>query len=1759
MDLLNLPEGDESPVELQPTEEEVANVENVANAVVEASEGDLDPRLFLELGDQVWIDSTKYGGPVIGHIYFRETDLIRVMPNGINNRLYDFPRVITEDTDTFDEDLGVRVAYVIKKRPFERFVELQDLQVGQTFQGASADGEPVGNYRIVAIDLEKDSALIEDEGGAQTELAFEFAGIPRDAPFEIIQITGFAGAIKEGDVAATTAVRDKAFLAPGDIRPEAIEGNFVEDEVEVPLSQAGEAAEAAANAAETAAAAPKFQIEFIGSFEVPVFEATEELKLSERIYPDSIQKIDALNDLLNLLDPQEQKSIILQRSIRILMETLFNLKQQTISLSPDGRIRGVKKVSARFLSDLFHLGKVPMGRPVLNVALKLIFSDTVDYFLQSDEIPKKTEDYYSELLSDFIEKADEYQTQAQDGQVAEPGSPAFFKNLATYILQSLDATRANTQSSPIYETRQDGDYFRRDIPDRVDLPIQGLSRGSFVMKKPEKGQRAVTGRDTLYEAVGPAEIAFSLRRTLGSTLRKDVDNIGKLGYPASVLLPAERATVSNFILMPIDETSSLGATRTGSLATDIANSREQRKIMSEILAKYGDPTNTPSANGFILLNPESASMGDNLTNIPLSDYLRPQKLSGFGLGDFRPFLANLGLDTLEYTQDLIEVLGEKITKTQNSLLAILNAMREAISQKEGEVAAAAGTEGTEGDNSKVNIYKNLEVLTESARESLDNSIRKEPILVDALEQFKKINPTLSESSLAEFTYLVKNFGDYLYAALGEQATQVARERLRATREIFLGVIEASRREKLKISQAGQVPEPNRCEHVAKLNTVRKIRDDQERFILLAKLLTKYQGLRSGNYIECSICNEHLMCVHERLAIQAFLNPRERDQIQKEIYLNFSGGQFQGKFICRNCGQPLSEIPYDQNIEFDDEGRPMMGRAVMDTTGGAGPVGEDAERLLELALGAQIGSVAEISFADPIDDEIYKTVKEIADRLGVPLDQPGYKRTMESIKGIIGKLPSAAKYAEMKSKLDAARKARTPDYAVYRAQNLVITTGAMLLVEIQTHIPDYVIRHSIVGCQASFEGYPIGAAENKLGVNYMACAIASIRKDQSPWRDTTFMKEKNQTALQTKIAINIINLLDKTLPTLPILSLALADKRKYIETITGRDPSKRIRDEVGKNFLPLLENITLEEAAAKAVVADAATEVQKVQAWIRSAHALARSTAVLMIGSPYLETTCCLSNISSPFYFFTQSQEKFPVLAPRALQPLTRNKFLQVHFEPRRFAEIAVAPQKELNYRLFLSVCFRGPRKGLPHEIGLTNICRWCSFQFPGYPKDIRTDVEGLQALEKQGVDTNTSEFQGLLDSIHLAYSTEPYKAPVILGRDEILNKISNLTPPPVISGAETDRDWKTLSQDTFRTLVSLGNATREQRVVALGDLSQKADEVKTAVITRLPSVLDRSIMEDIVGQSWINFINILESYFIINSNKIVENNDLAIVPFYSVPKTYELSYEHKKTVIDSILKPEIKIVTNLIEALKPKDDKKKGKSGLGDFVRGKLGYYIKQLKAIYELLDKIRPGVLPGGADTLKYLKEIMWYGPLAYLLNPDVYPSPTQESGVTVVAPDGSVYGSGGLLLMNFIHLLLLKYNVEKLSYDDKKIRDLIEVRNEKERQNIIKEFDDLDEEMRGVELTKKHLGIGKWAFGASKAVYAYDPEQWDRERKEREKAGISDFPGIGPDGEAGAIAMAAAGEEMRMFSAEGIFGNSEFYDDVNGGYDNAEIDGEQ
>ena len=53
-----------------------------------------------------------------------------------------------------------------------------------------------------------------------------------------------------------------------------------------------------------------------------------------------------------------------------------------------------------------------------------------------------------------------------------------------------------------------------------------------------------------------------------------------------------------------------------------------------------------------------------------------------------------------------------------------------------------------------------------------------------------------------------------------------------------------------------------------------------------------------------------------------------------------------------------------------------------------------------------------------------------------------------------------------------------------------------------------------------------------------------------------------------------------------------------------------------------------------------------------------------------------------------------------------------------------------------------------------------------------------------------------------------------------------------------------------------------------------------------------------------------------------------------------------------------------------------------------------------------------------------------------------------------------------------------------------------------------------RAVELINKKLGLGKWAVGGTKAIWAYDKDNYDKEREDRVKAGIFDFPGTS-DGE--------------------------------------------
>ena len=143
------------------------------------------------------------------------------------------------------------------------------------------------------------------------------------------------------------------------------------------------------------------------------------------------------------------------------------------------------------------------------------------------------------------------------------------------------------------------------------------------------------------------------------------------------------------------------------------------------------------------------------------------------------------------------------------------------------------------------------------------------------------------------------------------------------RDQFLEALKEALAKALKALNAGDEPDINNCPHVKDYNEIKKIKDSTQQMKLFAKLLTKYRGSREENWVNCAACGKHLVCYHEILLLKEYLHPKEKSEIHKELLLTFSGGAFQGKFICKNCGQPISDFDYDTSIEYADDGTPIF--------------------------------------------------------------------------------------------------------------------------------------------------------------------------------------------------------------------------------------------------------------------------------------------------------------------------------------------------------------------------------------------------------------------------------------------------------------------------------------------------------------------------------------------------------------------------------------------------------------------------------------------------------------------------------------------------------------------------------------------------------------------------------------------------------------------------------------------------------------------
>jgi len=1134
--------------------------------------------------------------------------------------------------------------------------------------------------------------------------------------------------------------------------------------------------------------------------------------------------------------------------------------------------------------------------------------------------------------------------------------------------------------------------------------------------------------------------------------------------------------------------------------------------MLQILTRLGGIQDEPTPQTILALGVEGSTLG----NIPIVDYLRGLNIPGMGLGDTMTTLQDFGLGQFEFSEALLKLLVEKLTTYQNQLKATLLELRQTITSE-----AEAAQEPTPNPM----LPLTSPILSDLP---LDDAI-----LAEDIATFKSKNPVLQKSDIALVAYMLRTHADYYQAVIGGQPLLIAEANLAVRRSIRMATLELERRLKERKADVGEVPVPNLCEHVANLRTIRKIKDEQERYYYLTKFFANYQGKRrEDNWIDCRICNKELLCVHERLMIQAYLNPLDKAGLLKQINLNFSGGVFQGHYICRACGQPIQEIGYDTNLQFDDEGRPMSGRAEL--------VDKDAlsDREIEIAMGVAFAPEEEVPFAG---DQLvyYKIVRLLAERVGIYMDYDRYRVIIGRIESYLSSLPSLAAYSEsQEERRKAAAAAGTPfragNYNTLISRNTVCAAAMFLLIEIQTHIPDYQPKFTLPNCVAGFAGYPLTGAldgENE-GIAYMACNVGTIGTDEPPWNLTGYQGVKNREKRLAAIMGQIKLILTDTMSGNPLIQREIIKKNLYLLGLQGKregEELSQLTDIVPVGFLPELvvpigaaetvEEGAFNAAAAAAAAAAAGNNRGIAKAWIHEGHLLAKTTANIIKGSLFSDITCCKVNITTPGQFW-EASSSLPDLPERRITPLLRARSQQVHFKPRSDEGGVIEIDQDKTYVLFLKFCFAGDRLGYPHEPGLTNLCAHCGFQFPGHPSVVDPGEGKLAIKAVPELDTSLEGFQGLLDTVHRHNEIEAYRIPLTESFDTVLIDFANIDPPPFSS-------WKDLFTATLQSLRVLAGASntlnRGELVEALAPLSNRVGDAEEAVKSRLNSKITM-LADTMADFGWHRYIQVVETYLVVPIQKILSKFFLdSNTPNYEFPK--EFSSDHK-TLLNKVVDND----NGLVKAfLKQKST---------PFMINKLHHYLKQMSALLLFKDRLRMELFPGQRESFQYIQQAFLFGPLAELFDSSIIPPELVESIVARARAGAAGAGAAGAagaandnpqsldsaraeasaalsrasvaagegatgLLVKLMNAAFMKFSGEQLVFNDEQLREIIQARNEKELRRILDRKTRMSDEERYVDGMLQSRGMGEWAVIRADL---YNPNQFDIEREQNAEAGIDE-----------------------------------------------------
>lgn len=1047
----------------------------------------------------------------------------------------------------------------------------------------------------------------------------------------------------------------------------------------------------------------------------------EEIPTAERVYSDSIQRTDMFTSLFLDVDVKRQKDPRVMSQLYRISDLLLAMKNSIVLRDESGGIQtdDYRSYAAATLQE--SLEKQPTGAPIgslvpVAAVKKVVYTD------DDDPIPVDRTDV--EVRSDVISLGKASRTTKEFTTSTSAGGNPFISYLDA-LLGTLDAYVPAAPSTE--RIAVDQDVLRSQMPPE---DVEGFPKDVVPSAVPKRNGEVDTLESSYLGTIQDRSV-----RLLGpSRIRNH-----KTGAVYVVAQADSAATIGHVVL---DKAMSKyrAPTRSGVLLWDVQASQQSRNVSQTFYSALMDAIDTQ-----LFVKPDDEP-------IPISKLLenRLNPMLNFINADSSFVLDSFGLRNLEYTESIFSFMTSAVVAGQLKWTSAYEALKKAAleSINKGSIVPVPGIVDNESPLMEESTFADADLapLIKSIKE-------KETLLANYDLTYANDLLNYAEATAGSYWYALAT-GDADWSAYARRIFKSEEAREKRNTSV----------KRTKHAMFHAEPEINPCKHVHELEKIHSIRDDGKRMLMLQKFLRDYQGGQKNNYLMCGLCGDNLICKHELLLLNEFLNPGRSVALHKALLLEYGNGVFEGSYICKNCGQKIGDLEYSTSLEYDDEGRPLVGRSVITEE----PADEN-----DLAVTIQQEAEEDIPFKSTEDKALYKIARTLFERIGLNATEEMYKRVVPSVRVYLKTLPSEQAWNEDRRKelaaVDAGRKGVVPrvPYVNFIANQQIGAFAALVLLELQT--TDLPIPVAMSDVELSKDGFPIDGYDPKTAgtgaLKYLTYGVAGLALDLEPWNKTTWSPISNRAKRLTETQNSLLGALfailaieregrPKPLPISGVTEVykqrlaTYKEKKDMLASGTSASALSSSGDRLPPIYRPLPRMGTLPPLSETAIgnantfvrnaetrdVVDVAPVVmtrayQLGQQTLSQYHTAIQDAAISggaatlrsdnwTAFTPLREVAAKGLGVASLRLDAAKLEElrmienAARVVKERDPAAPFAGTHLYVPWSAPLQQAVLPTPSPDDYWRLFMKNCFEGNNYGASHEFGSDLMCRHCKFQLP---------------------------------------------------------------------------------------------------------------------------------------------------------------------------------------------------------------------------------------------------------------------------------------------------------------------------------------------------------------------------------------------------------------------------------------------------------------